>query len=230
VRFATWQAPLTVPLAIAGAIPAFLAKGPLRALVLGIVLTLVATSVAAPTQTHGWGYRYLHGLLGSFAMIAAWMWTRLGRRLDAPARRAADGAFVAACAVSLLVFTPLRMWQAGSYVRPYAAAYAAIQASPADVVVVDHNGPHTLFDMGTLVRNDPFLLGSPKVMALAMMPMPLVARLCATHSVALFNHVSASSFGIDVAPWRGPRRIYPRRALMAQIGCGKLIVADPSGR
>jgi len=229
-RFAAWQNPLLAPLLVAAAIPAFLAKGALRALILGVFLTFVAVGVASPTQTHGWGWRYMHGLLGSTAQIGGWAFARWTGRLDRRAREAALGAFVAACAVSLFVLVPLRIWQAASYVAPYAAADAAIRRDPAEVVVVDHNGETTLFDMGTLVRNDPFLARSPKVMALSMLPAPLVAELCRTHSVALFNHVSAESFGIDVVPWRGPRGLMARRAVMAKLGCGRLILAPTRGR
>jgi hypothetical protein len=64
MRFATWQNFLTAPLALIGAVMTILTRGPVRALVLGVLMTLIVMGVATPTQTHGWGYRYMHGLLG----------------------------------------------------------------------------------------------------------------------------------------------------------------------
>ncbi|MGH6971302.1 MAG: hypothetical protein ACREEQ_06795, partial [Caulobacteraceae bacterium] len=221
MRFVTWQNPLAAPLAVAGALAAERAKGHLRSLVFGIVLTLLAMLFIVPTQTHGWGYRYMHGLLGSFCLIAAWSWGRLTDGLPPARAKAAAGSLALACAISLLVFVPLRAWQAWSYVRPYAAANAAIQASPAKVVLIDHDGA-LLFDMGTVTRNDPFLIKGPKVMALAAMDAPMVRRLCASgQSIAVFNGRDAQAFGIDVI--RQPPDPYAARlrALLASLKCGQ---------
>jgi hypothetical protein len=178
LRFATWQNLLLAPLALIGAISTLRTKGYLRALVLGVFLTLVAVAVATPTQTHGWGYRYLHGLLGSIALVAAWGWARLTDPLDARRQAAAAGGLAIACALSLVVLAPIRAWQAWDYVRPFAAANAAVQGGGADVVLIDHNSS-ILFDMGTLTRNDPFLVHRPKVMALIALTDTGVRQLCA---------------------------------------------------
>ncbi|HEY1752556.1 MAG TPA: hypothetical protein VGG29_14955 [Caulobacteraceae bacterium] len=221
VRFATWQNPLTAPLLCIGAPAALLAKGHLRALLLGVVLTVVVMSVLVPSQTHGWGYRYLHGLLGSIALIAAWTWRRLTAALAAPRRAMADGAMALACAVSILGLVPVRAWQAWAFVRPYAAANAAVQGSGADVVIIDHESS-LLFDKGTLTRNDPFLAHGPKVMALADMDADLVRELCAQHlRVVMFTGADAKRYGIDVMPWNGPTDVAQLRTLLAQLGCAQ---------
>jgi hypothetical protein len=220
IRFIAWQNPLTAPLAAIGAVAAMWTKGPLRALVFGVFLTLAAMAVASPTQTHGWGYRYLHGLLGSISLVAAWGWARLTDALPVTRRAAAGAALALACAFSLLVLTPIRAWQAWDYVRPYAAANAAIQAAGADVVVIDHDS-QVLFDMGTLTRNDPFLERSPKVMALIGLSPPLLRELCASHSVLIFDGESAASFGVPVKPQRVHPGIARVRHYMAALGCGR---------
>jgi hypothetical protein len=223
VRFVTWQNPLTAPLLCAGALAALLAKGHLRAMLLGIVLTLVTMLLLVPSQTHGWGYRYLHGLLGSACLIAAWTWMRLIGRLTPSRQGAAAGALGLACAVSLLVLVPIRAWQAWAFVRPYAAANAAIQSAKADVVVIDHDS-NVLFDKGTLTRNDPFLVHSPKVMALADMDGDMVRQLCGSGmSVLIFNGQSAASYGIDIVPWNGDLGFARLRALMTQLKCGRVM-------
>jgi hypothetical protein len=221
-RFVTWQNVLVAPLALIGAVLAIWNRGPVRALVLGVVLTLVVMGVATPTQTHGWGYRYMHGLLGSVSLTAAWAWSKLTDALPAQRRTAASGALVVACAVSLLVLMPVRAWQAWRYVAPFAAANAAIQSARADVVVVDHNS-QVLFDMGTVTRNDPFLGHPPRVMALVEMNEPMVRQLCATHSVAVFNGCSAQSYGVDTVPWRSPGRLAQLRKVMASLKCGQVM-------
>ena len=222
VRFVSWQNLLTAPLFLIGAVWSLRTKGALRPLVLGVILTVIATFVATPTQTHGWGYRYLHGLMGSICLVAAWGWSRLTEALPPEKRAAAAGGLAAACAISLLVLAPIRALQAWAYVRPYAAANAAVQSAKADVVVIDHNS-QVLFDMGTLVRNDPLLVHNPKVMALADMDDDTVRELCAQHSVLVFNGRTAAAYGIDIVPWRGPLDIARRRALMKQLGCYHLM-------
>jgi len=219
VRFVTWQNPLMAPLAVAGALAAERAKGHLRALVLGVFLTIIAMLFLVPSQTHGWGYRYLHGLLGSIALLAAWSWSRLTAPLSPDAQRAAAGGLVAACALSLLVLTPIRAWQAWAYSHPYALANARIQAAKADIVLVDDTGAHA-FNAGTIVRNDPFLAAGPKVMAIEVLDDDQIAALCARHSIAVFDGDDAAALGVDtvrLAPDPDATRV---RALMAQLKCG----------
>jgi hypothetical protein len=212
-RFVAWQNPLTAPLALVGVVFCARVKGALRPMAFGVFLTLVATFVATPTQTHGWGYRYLHGLLGSVCLLAAWGWARLTDRLDAPQRAAASGGFVLACGVSLLVLLPYRSWEAWSFVHPFAAANAAIQGSKADVVLIDHESDGVLFDKGTLTRNDPLLVHGPKVMALIDMDGDMVRELCADHTVAIFDGHAARAYGLAGL-----------RAIMAGMKCGTPMV------
>jgi len=222
LRFATWQNLVLAPLALVGLVATIRTKGYLRPLVLGVFLTLAAVFLATPTQTHGWGYRYLHGLLGSIALVAAWGWARLTDPLDARERAAAAGALAIASAVSLAVLTPVRAWQAWDYVRPFAAANAAVQRADADVVVIDHNSS-VLFDMGTLTRNDPFLTRRPRVMGLIALTDTGLRRLCATQRVLVFNGQSAQAWGIVTVPWRGSLTAAHLRALMKDIGCYRVM-------
>ena len=218
-RFVTWQHPLTAPLALIGAVMALWNRGPVRPLALGVALTLIVMSIATPSQTHGWGYRYLHGLLGSACLIAAWAWSKLTDGLTVRQQGAASGVLALASAVSLLVLTPVRAWQAWSYVAPYAAANAAIQHAKVDVVIVDHDS-QVLFDMGTLVRNDPMLAHKPQVLALAFMNEALVRQVCAAHSVAVFNGESAKAYGVGAMPWHSPASLDHLRQVMTELNCG----------
>jgi hypothetical protein len=219
VRLITWQNPLTAPLALLGARAAWRQKGHLRALLAGVGLTLLAMLIIEPTQTHGWGYRYLHGLLGSVCLLAAWTWASLLEDLPERGRAAANGALVAAIAVSLLVLLPLRGWQAWTYTRPYAAANAVIQSAPEPIVIVDDEGPW--FDMGTVVRNDPYLAHGPKVVLLAALDPQAVRTLCARGPVGRFDGRQAAALAVAtfVAP---PDPWVPSlRATLANLGCGR---------
>jgi hypothetical protein len=219
VRFVTWQNPLTAPLALLGTAAAIGAKGHLRALALGVCLTLLAMQLLEPTQTHGWGYRYAHGLLGSICLIAAWTWARLTDALDAEARAVARGGFVAACAVSLLVLTPIRAWQAWSYARPYAAAYALIRSAPEPVVIVDDREPW--FDAGTVVRNDPFLVGRPTVLMLSGLDETEVRDFCRGGPVGFFDGRQAGALGAETVDVYVDPKLPRLRSLMARLGCGR---------
>jgi hypothetical protein len=222
VRFVAWQNPLLAPLALVGAVAVIRTKGYVRALVLGVFLTLVAVFVATPSQTHGWGYRYLHGLLGSIALTGAWGWARLTDALAAQRKAAAAGALAIASALSLLVLTPFRAWQAWDYVRPFAAANSAVQSAEADVVVIDHNSD-VLFDMGTLERNDPFLAHPPRVIALIELTDAGMRQLCATQRVVVFNGQSAKASGLFAVPWHGSLYAARERALMISLGCYRVM-------
>jgi hypothetical protein len=228
IRFATWQNPLAAPLALAGMLAAWRAKGVLRALVLGVLVTLLAMLVLAATPMHGWGYRYLHGLLGSVALLAAWSWARLTDNLSAERKAAAGTALALSCAVSLVVLTPLRAWQASTYVRPYREASAQIQAAPAQVVLVDNQ--QTLgFDPGVFTRNDPYLANSPKVMMLAAMDEPTLRQLCGRYGVAIFDGANAAAHGIDTEPYPTPAATVRLRALMSTLHCGERLPDESGG-
>ena len=228
LRFITWQAPLTAPLFIVSAGAALSTKGPLRALALGVLLTLLLVLVVTPSQVHGWGYRYLHGLLGSIGLIAAWGWTRLTRDLAAPRKAAANAALAASCALSLLVFAPIRAWQAWSYTRPYAAANAAIQQSRAPVVIVANDGG-AFFDTGAVMRNDPFLVHAPKVLLLYRLDAVKVAALCRAGPVAVFDGADGARLGMDVYHARPPIQELLSRGLMSSMGCGVRVPSPLAG-
>jgi hypothetical protein len=220
VRFVTWQNPLTTPLVLLGVGAAWRAKGVMRALLLGVALTLLAAFVVVPTQIHGWGYRYLHGLLGSISLLAVWSWARLTDGLAPDRRAAAWSALALSCAVSLLVLAPLRAWQAFAYVRPYALANAQIQAAPAQVVLIvdkTSNG----FDAGTLLHNDPYLRRWPRRLLLAAMDEGGVRQVCSLYSVMVFDGSNARTECMDTEPFHTPPHLAEMQALLASLHCGR---------
>ena len=201
VRFFTWQSLLTVPLALIALPAAVRAKGMLRAMVVSLALTLAAMLVLLPYQGHGWGYRYLHGLLGALSLLAAWSWTRLADAQDPAARRAARAVFTAAAAASLAILLPIRLWQVHAFVHPYAVAERAIQATPADLVLVDSRA---MWFGDDLVRNDPFLTHRPLVMALGALKPEQLQALCGRYRVGVFGRAEAKAAGMRLSGLTGP--------------------------
>jgi hypothetical protein len=193
IRFATWQSLLTLPLALFAARFAIRSPGPLRSLLLGPILMLLTTFVVLPFQGHGWGYRYLHGFLGSVCLLAAWGWDRLVQDADPAGRKAAGWVFALAAIASVLLLFPLRAWQANRFVHPYAAAESAIQSIRADVVLVDSQG--VLYG-ADLVRNDPLFQRRPIEVLYRGLDREHLRRLCETKAVALFSSPKALSYGI----------------------------------
>ena len=133
LRFAAWMPLFTLPFALLAwpavqrrcglALPAF---G-------GIALLLVAMFVILPAQGHGWGYRYLHGFIGNFAILAGYGYARL-----ATYKRAhADGAFVFLTSATCLLIVPFLMCSAHQFTDPYARLSSFPERQRADFVIVD---------------------------------------------------------------------------------------------
>ncbi len=208
IRLTTWQNPLTVPLFVLGFAAAVRGKGPARAMALGIPAMIAALWVLLAFQGYGWGYRYLHGALGSLCLIAAWEWDRLCQGLSPTGRQAATGALGGIALGAILCLTPVRLWQAAQWVRPYAEAGAEIAKEPADIVLVDETG---IWFGRHLVRNDPYLAMRPVVLDLAFLNRSQIALLCSRYSVALFDRSDAVRDGIHLfsapaAGWRAQLR------------------------
>src|SRR5690606_1080735 len=131
-RLVAWQNPLIVILIAAALMRIRHWPQPLPELAAGIVIMLGLVVIVMPFQGYGWGYRYLHGFLGSLSLIAAFGWIALAER-DAAFGRAA----LAACTAFALVMLPLRAWQAHAFAHPYAELFRAVRGSGADIVILD---------------------------------------------------------------------------------------------
>lgn len=193
LRLVTWTHPLLLILALAGFAAAWRAGGTMRSLVAGVVLTLGVVALLSPQQGHGWGYRYLHGLLGNLALIGAFGFLRIFDAVPPAEGRRFWTGFLGVTALAVLVLLPLRMWQAHRFVAPYVAANAAIAATDADFVVVTDDSHAFTVD---LVRNDPFLRNRPLRFAARMLTPAQLDLICARGSVLRFDAVSAENFGI----------------------------------
>jgi len=218
-RFVAWQAPLTIPLALVGFVAFRRQSATVRDLALGIFLTLAVVAILMPYQGHGWGYRYLHGLLGSLSLLAAYGWIWLSDRgeIKQPAI-----VLLASLLLSLLIVFPWYAHQARRFVTPYAAAAAFIEQTKADIVIVD---PSEIWFGVDLVRNDPNLRTSPKVVALFALDEAGLTKLCQRYDAVLFDARDAAQFGIPLARMEATQAIIQHtqdlRRVMASLKCGR---------
>lgn len=204
IRFVTWQSPLLVPLLILSWPALRRGEGPSRALAGGIVLTTLAMFVLLPYQGHGWGYRYLHGLIGSACLLAAQGWITATRTLSPPRRVSANALFGLGCTAALALLA-LRAVQVERFVSPYAAAWAAIHGLATDIVLIDDRD---LAFGSDLVRNDPFLTDRPiLVLRRGIASEADLRALCSRGSVGVFGAAEAERLGLpitDPEPGRPP--------------------------
>jgi hypothetical protein len=223
-RFLAWQSPLTLPLALAGFLAYRHRSRMINALALAIFFTLAVMLILIPFQGHGWGYRYLHGFLGSLSLLAAQGWTFMTERRPGADKIAQPAFFVlASILVSLLVIFPWHAYQTRAFVSPYASAVEAIRRSNAEVVVVD---PVGIWYGTDLVRNDPFLRTTPKVMGLGYLDGASPRKLCQRYDVAIFERRDAERFGLRVEQTQllTPAAVQHHRGLreiMRSLGCGR---------
>lgn len=179
-RLAGWQSLALLPLLLA------LWRSGERAPWTGLLLASVMTSllpyvILMPDQGHGWGYRYLHGLLGNFAILAAVGWDVSCTKTARPRYRAA---VMALLLVSPLVMLPLRAVQIENFVEPYAAATRLTMSQDADVVIVDSLRVFVGVD---IPRNDPLSQGRPVAMSLRALEPGQIADLCRSYDVTFLS-------------------------------------------
>lgn len=179
IRFVTWQHLLLVPLAGFGAYKGWKADPLIRALVLGLIFPVFFLLIIMPYQGHGWGYRYLHGVIGNACLLGGYGWCRLESKTCVPAR-----AMIAATIASLAIALPLHALMVHQMVAPVAAAAAARDAAGADYVVVDDTAAPFAQD---LVINRPALDNRPLILSGSVVSVQTLSDLCRHGSVAFMD-------------------------------------------
>ena len=172
LRFFGWQHLLLPPLMALGLRTLWRSRLA-AALAGGIVLTLIVMTVILPYQGHGFGYRYLHGLIGNAILLAVFGWVALGERLVRW-----RPLLLRATAAGLLVLLPMQAWMAHQFYAPFARASARIDASGADYVIVGAGDAPFAMD---LVVNPPFLDKHPIRLLREKLNGPLARAICAQH-------------------------------------------------
>ncbi len=235
LRFIAWQNPLAVALGALGVVAAVRRRsGVFLAMAGGMVATLALLVVIMPFQGHGWGYRYLHGFLGSLCLLATLAWVELtpDRAKTGPGADGGPGtdeerigawtAFLAAGVFCVVFALPARAIQTFGLIRPFARAAAAIAAAPAQIVVVDPAGLEYGQDF---VRNDPFLERWPKVLNIEDLTPAGARDLCGHFSVALFDVRTGRAFGVRTSPVPPPGPA--KQASLAALSCARPLATPP---
>ena len=177
LRFVTWQHLLALPLAAAGVGLAWRAQL-VRPLLVGILLHIAVVGVLLAFQGHGWGYRYLHGVIGNLCLLGAQGWHSLCGRW--PGRRL----WLWSNAATFLLLFPLHAWMAARLTLPYAQLSTAIDHLPADIVVVDEGAVAFGSD---LVVNRADLSNRPIRLMAGSVTLAQMVNLCRTRSIDFFG-------------------------------------------
>jgi hypothetical protein len=131
IRFVTWQHLLLLPLMVLGLVGGWRRSALVPPLAIGIVLPILVMGILLPWQGHGWGYRYLHPVLGSTCLLAGFGWQQ-AETMGLNLRRA----MLRSSMASLLLLL-LHGWMAYRMVAPQAVPEHAIARSAADIAIID---------------------------------------------------------------------------------------------
>jgi len=219
LRLLAWQNIVIVPLLTVSLVTVYRGDGLARPLAAGVVLTTLVPFILMPWQGNGWGYRYLHGCLGSLALLAGYGWLNLTAHSSSDQHDRARSVLAIATAFSVLVLLPVHVVQVQRCEAPYRAAEAAIRHAPTDVVLVDPTGMPFGDD---LVRNDPFLRNRPKILTLTYLDDAQIATLCSRFTVSVFDKQVDDALGRPRIPGYlvlGARNLAAKRTFMRQLGC-----------
>lgn len=209
LRFVAWQHLLALPLTAAGIGLAW--RAPLvRPLLAGILLHIGVIGLLLAFQGHGWGYRYLHGVIGSLCLLGAQGWHSLQGRWPGPRL------WVWSNAATFLLLLPLHGWMAARLTLPYAQLSKAIDRMPEDIVVVDEGAVAFGSD---LVFNRADLSDRPIRLLAGSLTLEQIVALCRKRSIAFVGADKLAPIRqmIDAQP--GDQSHF--RALQAQCAMAK---------
>jgi hypothetical protein len=184
LRFAAWMPLFTLPFTILAWKAIRANRSLARPAFGGIVLLLVAMFIILPEQGHGFGYRYLHGFIGNFAILAGYGF----ERWSGYARAQATGVFAVLAAATVVVVAPFLMWSTRSFIEPYAKISQLLERQKADFVVVDTDSGRMAVDQ---VANRADLKNRPLLFASNFLAVRQIDQLCSRGKVTF---VGPSSF------------------------------------
>lgn len=222
-RFAGWQVMLVLPLALAGVTALRDPDGRWSPL-LGCAVACALGLLALTFQDRGFGYRYLHGLIPAFCLLAARGWLALEEQTGKPLPAAI---LWTAAGLTLAVSLPFAMWRSAVYAAPFEAAYRLARSAPADYVFVDTR--HVVY-LQDIVRIDDKSAG-PVLLDLAYVPPAALVRLCRTSRVMLFDQRQAQALGMNISPGAvevTAPDIAARRRQLQRLGCAPPVPDRPS--
>lgn len=152
LRFIAWQHIILFPLLILGV--KYIFRNPLAsALAASVLLTACIMAIILPSQGHGFGYRYFHGLIGNCILLAVFGWVSLceqrGQWRILLKRTTIGG---------LVILLPVQTWMAHSLYSSVANVSHRIDNSGMEYVIIGNNDAPFSRD---LVYNSPLLDKKP---------------------------------------------------------------------
>lgn len=198
LRAVAWNAAFVLPFLLL-ALPAVRkSEGLAVPLALGVAGTVLAMMVLLPYQGHGWGYRYIHAVLGNILLLAGYGY----RRLSSADRRTADGLAGMLAAVTLLLVLPFLLWTSRAFVEPYVRLTELINRQKTDFVIVDTEPVPSAIDQ---VRNLPDLSNRPLIFSSRSLYPEQIIELCERGSITLIPRRDFRSVGFaPYLPLRSP--------------------------
>jgi hypothetical protein len=196
LRFVSWQNFALLPLLVAAVPIAVRERGFAGALLLGIVAWLVFLTVLLPEQGRGWGFRYLHPYLGSFALLAGFGYRELERRIGSRA----DGMVLLMSGVTLIAAIPLLFTAAYRFMQPHLAMDRLVAAQATPFVLIDDNSSRSTDGSWAdeaidHVRNLPDFENRPLRFSADVLPATLLAELCRLGPVTLIRKADMHRVG-----------------------------------
>jgi hypothetical protein len=196
MRFAAWQNLALVPLLIAAAPVAARQRGLPRALLVGILMWLLLVTLILPGQGRGWGYRYLHGYLSSFCLLAGFGYRELEQRIG----RQADGLVLLLSGLTATVSIPLLLSETYAFMQPHVAMQRLIQSQGTPFVLIDDTPSATIDGKWSdtardHVRNLPDLTNRPLRFSASFVTPELLRRLCDQGPVTLIRRADMHHVG-----------------------------------
>ena len=132
LRFAVWQHPLLLPFALCGAWAGWRRDSLATALAGGFILPIIVMWLLLPWQGGGWGYRYVHPVMGNAVLLGGWGVYWLQKRGLAVERK-----LLLTSALAIVFLLPIHGFQANRIAAPLAAKDRAYAALDADLLLVD---------------------------------------------------------------------------------------------
>jgi hypothetical protein len=220
LRFVAWQHLALLPLVLA-AVPVARRGGLATPLLSGIVLVLLFVGFVLPYQGHGWGYRYLHPYLGSFALLAGLGYQQLAAK--APDRT--DGMIIVLSGLTLVAALPTLMWHARLFTQPHVRLDQLIESKASDFVLVDTD-PHLATSNNSWainavdeVRNDPDLTNRPLRLAGGAVTGVMAANLCRRGTVSTVSWTDMHRIGFGRNVISDGRHLAALTTILQKGGC-----------
>ena len=187
LRFIAWQNLVLVPLLVVGA-RRYRSDPMIAALAGGMVLMILVMALILPYQGHGFGYRYLHGLIGNGILLAIYGWKTLGNQTSQWRTL-----LLRTTGAGLLVMLPVQALMAHDFYAASAKVSARLAAIDADYVVLGRKDVATAVD---LVHNPPDLASRPVRLLRDELDDGTIAAICASRpTIALIGNATIEPLG-----------------------------------